>query len=395
MKKKQMFSQILFILLGLGCGVLAGIVIGKTANLNDAADDGFLLFMLRYVGSLLLIALAFPVQIICHEGGHLLFGLLSGYRFSSFRVGSLMITKDAAGKLVRKKLSLAGTGGQCLMAPPYTERDENGMPVYPGDDYPCVLYNLGGVLMNLILAVLFFLVWLIIRNIPAVRFLSIFSLGMIIIGVYQALSNGIPIATPQIQNDGANIRTLLQSPTAKRAFWIQMQANSVSHEGIRLSEMPEDWFTMPAEEDMGDALTASIAFFRENRLIDAGAYDEAADLIEELLQNTACAIPGIYRNMLVMDKATLLLIKDADADVLFLEEKQQKAFMAQMKNFPSTLRTEYLLALSDGQFSKAKKIRDHFEKIAESYPNPVELVAERTLMDAGKASIIPSASAPA
>lgn len=91
--------------------------------------------------SLIAIGGAVWLQTILHEAGHLVFGLASGYRFVSFRIGSLMWQKDG-GKLRFCRFQLAGTGGQCLMAPPDLT---NGK-------MPCKLYNLGGALMNLIAA---------------------------------------------------------------------------------------------------------------------------------------------------------------------------------------------------------------------------------------------------
>ena len=42
------------------------------------------------------------VSITVHEGGHLVFGLASGYKFSSFRIAGLMILKQD-GKLVDRR----------------------------------------------------------------------------------------------------------------------------------------------------------------------------------------------------------------------------------------------------------------------------------------------------
>ena len=60
---------------------------------------------------------AMILQTIIHEGGHLIFGLLSGYHFGSFRVFNLIwIKEDGAIRL--RRLSITGTAGQCLMVPP-------------------------------------------------------------------------------------------------------------------------------------------------------------------------------------------------------------------------------------------------------------------------------------
>lgn len=97
--------------------------------------------MLMCIGMIALIGVAVFIQTIFHEAGHLVAGLLSGYRFSSFRIGNFMLVKENE-KMKCKRLSLAGTGGQCLMIPP---------DMIDGK-IPFVLYNLGGSLMNLVMA---------------------------------------------------------------------------------------------------------------------------------------------------------------------------------------------------------------------------------------------------
>ena len=46
--------------------------------------------------SLACLVLSFWLQAILHEGGHLVCGLLSGYRFLSFRVGSFTLLRRMA-----------------------------------------------------------------------------------------------------------------------------------------------------------------------------------------------------------------------------------------------------------------------------------------------------------
>ena len=97
---------------------------------------------------------------VLHELGHLLCGLLSGYGFLSFRIGSLMLQRTREG-LRFCRMSLAGTAGQCLMSPPELK---NGR-------IPCLLYNMGGVLMGLCTALCFFLLSLLGPGTPAATLL--------------------------------------------------------------------------------------------------------------------------------------------------------------------------------------------------------------------------------
>ena len=83
-KKKTAWGGVLMVLLFLLVGGFCGILIMRymdSAGLEDFSSY-LLVFGLMLAGMYLIMYL----QIILHEGGHLIFGLLSGYGFSSFRV---------------------------------------------------------------------------------------------------------------------------------------------------------------------------------------------------------------------------------------------------------------------------------------------------------------------
>ena len=90
---------------------------------------------------LLLLVLAYVLQVVVHEGGHLVCGLLTGYRALSFRIGRVLLVK-LDGRWRLRAYHIPGTGGQCLMAPPAQENP------------PYRLYHLGGGLANLLLSLL-------------------------------------------------------------------------------------------------------------------------------------------------------------------------------------------------------------------------------------------------
>ena len=137
-KKNGRLGSLLMILVYMLVGALSGIF---AVDFMVERYDSFFVLIAILCSSMLL---GMYLQIIIHESGHLLFGLLTGYRFCSFRIGSLMwIRQDGA--LRFRRLKLAGTGGQCLLSPPDWR-----------EDFPFIWYNLGGVLCNLLSAVLFF-----------------------------------------------------------------------------------------------------------------------------------------------------------------------------------------------------------------------------------------------
>ena len=327
---------------------------------------------LYFFAMLLLLYVSLLLQIIFYEGGHLVFGLLTGYGFSSFRIGSLMLLKNKKG-LHFKLLKLAGTGGQCLMTAP---EPKDGM-------IPVVLYNLGGPLMNFITAGLALLLR---AAFPMPDLLSDFFLELGGIGLALGLFNGIPLHAGGIDNDGMNAISMTRSPVSNRAFQIQLNINAGTAEGIRLKDMPEAWFTLPAEEDMKNPMIAALAVFAENRLMDEHKFPEAKALCDRLLEMESGMV-GIYRNLITCDRIYLELMGEGDPAVLkSMLSKPLLQFIKSMKNFPTVLRTRYAIALlKDREEDVAETLSLQFEKVAKRYPSESDVQSERKLMDLAKA----------
>lgn len=134
------------------------------------------------------------IQTAIHEAGHLLFGLLSGWRFGSFRLYSWIWLREN-GKLRVKRSKIAGTTGQCLLIPPETEDGKT----------PYTLYNMGGVLLNLISAALLGALGFALKDSAVASFIA-FVLA--VQGLYSALLNGIPMRYAMVSNDGSNQRQM-------------------------------------------------------------------------------------------------------------------------------------------------------------------------------------------
>ena len=365
-KVRNLFAPALILVLTVLWGFFVGLY--GMGRLWDNAP-GKWGFVSAYCLTILLLALGFYIQIILHEGGHLLFGLLTGYRFSSFRIGKTMLMKNSSGWHL-KKLFLAGTGGQCLLAP----------PEYKDGDFPVTLYNLGGVLFNLIVSAVFLLLFLL-RQEDSWR--SALCFDICSAGVLVALTNGIPLNTPTIVNDGYNVMMLRKSIDARRAMWVQLEMSRMQTEGLRLKEMPEEWFRLPEEADMHNVLISSVGVFAENRAMDAGDRAGAAAQIEYLL-GPDCTVPGIYEHLLRLDRLSLeILEKGSGADISLLKDRKTAAFLKSMKNFPSVIRTQYLAARwVERDEKKQSALLKRFEACAARYPSPGDIASERELMEA-------------
>ena len=318
--------------------------------------------------TLIFLYLTVMIHIVLHETGHLIFGLMSGYQFSSFRIGSHMLMKEN-GKLVHRKIKIAGTGGQCLMIPPEMVDGK----------FPVVLYNLGGAIINLVVTALMIPVFM------AIDKSSVFALFFFIfiaMGAITGLSNGIPMRTNTIDNDGYNAISLGKSKEAMRAFWIQMKTNEQLTKGIRTKDMPEEWFEVPSDEAMKNSMVATIGVYAASRLMDQHRFEEAGKLIDHLLE-IETGMVALHRNLLICDQIYLELIGQNRSDRLeALYTKELKKFMKAMKTFPSVIRLEYayrLLAEHDSE--SAAKSMAAFERVAATYPYPNDINTERELME--------------
>lgn len=329
------------------------------------------------LGVLLGMQVAKTLNVIIHEAGHLVFGMLSGYQFSSFRVFSLMWIKKK-GKIKLKKLKIAGTAGQCLMVPPDIKNNK----------IPYVLYNLGGGIMNAIVSTIFLMIFFIcIEN----KILSILILFFVVEGYKTVIENLIPLHIGDVDNDGYNVIALKKNPEAIKAFWTQMKIVEQNAKGIRLKDMPEEWFYIPSDNSMKNNMIATIGVFTCNKLIDEQKIDEADKLMERLLEIDS-EIAGLHRKLLICDRIYIELIRDNRPEKIkeMLTEEQIK-FMKSMKNYPSVLRTEYALSLLyEKNTTKAEEIKNQFEECVKNYPYSNDIISERELMELLKKKVIDS-----
>ncbi len=360
----QAFPMILYVLVGIICGFLFSEYLFREEN--EAQNTAWQL--LQYVVLLGLIYVTIMGSIVVHELGHLVFGLLTGYRFVSFRVGALTLLRDAQGHYRMARIRVAGTGGQCLLSPP--DLVDGKMPV--------VWYNLGGCVFNAICGVLFLVLFFVIGG--PMGILRIFFMMVGLFNVAILLTNGIPLNTGLIANDGANARSA-RDPRAVRALWLQLKINEQMNYGVRLREMPEEWFEGIGDEEMKNPLTAAIGVIACNRLIDQGRLAEADAKMAHLLEIDSAMI-GLHRQMLICERMFCEMIgENRPAVIDEMRTPELLKFMKMMRTSPTILRVEYAYAiLTDFDQKRASELLAQFERFAAKYPYPQDIEGERELL---------------
>ncbi|WP_303974373.1 hypothetical protein [Streptococcus merionis] len=289
------------------------------------------------------LAIVFILHIAIHEAGHVIFGLLTGYQFLSYRVLNLMWRKKADGKIAFSRYSVPGTAGQALMIPPDPKDDK----------IPYVLYNLGGGLANLIASGLVYL-FLYITNMSNI-YLEIFGM----IGMLTGLGNLIPV-TGFIANDGANIVHIAKHPKGSLYFWSNLAINARLSEGDAYSDLDKRYFLEVRNEDLNNNIVASSVFSNVSLLMD---------------QNQA----GVMDIIKVLGKVTIvycdMLLEQAPTHTF--NKKEWKIIQALSRSQPSVLVMLYAYYnLIEPDSQKAAKALAGFKKMEATYHLPAEYRTE-------------------
>ena len=87
-KRDNMIARILYLAVGALCGFFMVFSSDPEKFFGTPRD-----FAIQMAFGMILIFAAYIIQSVIHELGHLVFGLLTGYKFISFRIGNFMFIK--------------------------------------------------------------------------------------------------------------------------------------------------------------------------------------------------------------------------------------------------------------------------------------------------------------
>lgn len=338
--------------------IALGMLVGTIVPISD----------IKILPMIIFFFVAMYLQMIIHEVGHLVGGLLTGYKFSSFRIGSLMLI-NIDGKLKFKRYTLAGTGGQCLM----------NIPDMVDGKVPYKVYGLGGVAANAISGVICLVVYQLVDVGPV---MSAFLVLTGLFGLVFAAVNGIPMENNMVANDGYNTKLIGSNPKAMRAYWIQIKINEEIVKGVSLKDMPEEWFEKPEDEDMDNVMVAALAVFRCNRLMSEMRIKQAYREMDQLIEGEN-AVLGIHKKLLTVDCMYCEMVTHNRVNVVEnMLTDDMKKFLNTMRRFPSVIRMAYThTLLVEGNEEKAKMVRSKFDEICRTYPHQHEIAEENRFMD--------------
>jgi len=338
------------LILQLALGALIG---GSIAIFFLSGGGDILPHIMPLIGSVISITIVALIGIIVHELGHLVFGLLTGYKFSSFRVGSFIWFKED-GK-IRFNISRSFVAGQCLMIP--SEKPEN---------FKFVLYNLGGGLLNILFCAFLFIIFIVITMVTRENTFwhTLLITGILMNGIL-ALVNLVPIKS--LTNDGANIREALKSKEAARGMHMMLYINNQTMEGKRYRDFDENLFKVEEGADLKNYMVAYLVILEAARLEDLGQHDAVVDFYNRLDINK---MPPLYRAMVKADLLYYYTIYHPDFDQakeIYKDKKLRNFLKMELPTFMRISAAYEFFVMKDKE--KGLKLLKKAKKNAQNLPN--------------------------
>lgn len=357
--KKFLFS-LLFIALGVALG--AAIVFSG----------------LSYLLVLLLIASTILLHTIAHELGHLVFALLTGFKFVSISLCSLAIYKYPDGLKI-KTFSLAGAAGFCQMCP------RNSV-----EKTSFFLYLFGGVLANIITSLAFVALLFFVTNIYAI----IFCVSAIVIGIIFATLNGIPLNL-NIANDGRLLATVYHSPENKLAYYQNLTSLTAHTHGALLSEfLAAHPVTILSPADYSNVTKLALKFTEIAAYYERLQFDAIRSEFNKMSKYEYTLPTVIHfeylKELLFLDivtgNRTLTTIADGTVSIATENEETDNLYAAVSSHLKQNhlsskriLYAYYLLYKRDDL--SAAKVKADFNALAKTYPILGAIKAEQILMN--------------
>lgn len=278
------------------------------------------------------------ISIFVHEFGHFFFGLITGFHFLSFQVFTLLIKKRKQKGIMIKRITFNGLAGQCLMSP-------------PKDKKPFILYNLGGVIFNILTFFALFLILFFDK--PNIYWQSIFYSGAFI-NYFLFFMNAIPLKG-FLNNDGLNMLNYFTNPSLIENIYqnlaiVAQLTNDTLYENLNIPELA-------VHDDYKNNFFVFTEIMTFMKLQSQDKDDESIIKMESLYRNRYSIIEN-YRNLIVMMYYTSLILNNRidDAKVVFERlDKKIKKVLPQLKA-DWGLFAHLLSLIIDGKNEKAFKI---------------------------------------
>ena len=310
-----------FIIWAMTLNILSVIGIGfgitRIREVTKPEGNSYLWLATMLFLSVLTLILGQKVQVFFHELGHLIGGILTGYKFVSFTTSKWTLIK-ADGKLRWKKYSYGGAAGRVLSLPPAPKVGTT----------PYKLMMSGGIITDFFFSIIYFSLFLTLTN--SVPWLACICLVMASSSLHSVLLNGLPFNNDGVTTDGYILTGLgrARDKTALPVFIANLRAEALLQTGVPVGDLPTALFDPLTTSNMTNSIHhVSLAAQKSAQLLDNERFTEAKEIILNLNTYEEIKLPIQAEHLL------LELITTTDQDII------QQLYTDELKNFLATIST--------------------------------------------------------
>lgn len=310
------------------------------------------------------------ISIIFHELGHLIFGLRAKLEFLSFSVLNNTFVKEN-GKVNLKKMPIVpGAKGYCNMA--FNENKD-----YKKNEV--ISYFFGGIIFNLILVLMFLIVFIFNKN----AYINMICLQFICSNLYFALYNSIPNALRTgLNTDMLQIINYLNDDEFTKIYGRLQKIQMLVLTGTEIKNLDKNLFYMPKEFNTRSKIL--MAQFYIDYMSSIDKYDEAINAIKIVQDNARDILQESETNILKAQLINCIFYGNYELNKIeeIWNDKFEK-YLSEMEIIvPEFFGIKYLyysLIINDN--IKAEKCLNKFNKIENSFSNKKAVETTKTLIN--------------
>ena len=252
----------------------------------------------------MLIILGFYLMatVVCqliHITGRLLSGWLVGYRLGRLQIFNLEWFQS--GQIRFKWHRGLNLHCSCNMIPSGEETNK----------YAVIFHLLGGVIFSGFVSGVLLIVS---SEFVAMRFFSTATYFISMVCLLFGITDIIPMEMKNGKNIGCCVLDIMHHPKAARASLIAQKIFESYMKGVRIKDMPADWFEIPSNLEMENFYLLHIGTMTCYRMMDEQQFEQADHLIARLLQ--AKCLPASHRRALTGNRIFCELIGENRSEVV-------------------------------------------------------------------------------
>lgn len=295
---RQLFTLIPMLVFG---GVIGFFSTKYSVDITDKIPTPLMIFLM-----ILFLFITFILQVIIHETGHLVMGLLTGYEFLFYRIFRLLFIKEN-GKLKIRWHKNGSVAGQCCLYPPKMSNPEKA-------EYPFFWYHAGGLLFNLIFSIISIV--LLFRFHPGNILFYPFFVPLAGWGILLFFQNAYPYSKT-FTNDGSNIRRMKRSSASRLFFYNQIRSAASFSNGKHIKDMPVEEFLPKSKDHYGNDFFVYVMEYTiyGDYLSSQGKYREALEQYSTAIPYFN-QVPEQTKNLLLLQYLFLLIVNDAPLETV-------------------------------------------------------------------------------